>query len=334
MDYFLLAIGCSICIGMFIWRYRAEPRSLFLGLTFLAALGSTAFAAAYIILRTNNPIMCLIVMICFLIAMLLLLCSPLFLTIAFLSSGIRLIKKEGRRLTNLLSLAFGLALLILPFATSFCLKMCQSSSLAMTIYNLFALLMNYLIVIMSLYTVSSMLNLIHFRKPKFDYVVVLGSGIFGTEVPPLLASRIEKGMEICRKCPGCKMIVSGGQGPGEDIPEAHAMAQYALDHGFGPEDLLMEDQSRNTWENLLFSKELMTEGSRFALATNDYHVFRALLIARQLKLKCKGYGSKTKFYFMLNAYLRELVGYLYLKRKLYTAICIGVGILFTVFSFF
>ena len=49
--------------------------------------------------------------------------------------------------------------------------------------------------------------------------MVLGSGIFGTAVPPLLGNRIRKGIQLQHDAPHAVLILSGGQGPGEDIPE-------------------------------------------------------------------------------------------------------------------
>ncbi len=89
--------------------------------------------------------------------------------------------------------------------------------------------------------------------------------------------------------------MSGGQGPDELIAEGQAMANYALEKGVPAEDILIENQSTNTEENLKFSYALMKPGSRFALVTNYYHVFRALLLARQLRIKCIGYGAKPNF---------------------------------------
>ncbi|WP_161949512.1 YdcF family protein, partial [Streptococcus suis] len=99
------------------------------------------------------------------------------------------------------------------------------------------------------------------------------------------------------------------------IAEGQAMANYAMEQGIPAEDIIIENQSTNTEENLKFSYALMKSGSRFALVTNYYHVFRALLLARKLKIKCIGYGAKTKFYFSLNAFIREFVGYVVMSRK-------------------
>lgn len=121
---------------------------------------------------------------------------------------------------------------------------------------------------MSVYVISGFLNLIHIKKSKnFDYIVVLGAGIIGKRVTPLLASRIEKGISLLRKNPHAKIIMSGGQGEGEDIAEGEAMAQYAIDKGVNPERII-----------------------------------------------------KTKWYFTLNALIREFIGYLSVKWKIHAAI--------------
>ena len=166
-----------------------------------------------------------------------------------------------------------------------------------------------------LYTSSSFVNLINILPPKLDYVVVLGAGLIGEQVTPLLASRIDRGIAIYHKNPGSKLIMSGGQGPDEVISEAQAMTSYALVKGVAADDIILENKSTNTKENIKFSRDLMTNGSQFALVTNYYHVFRALLLARKLKIKCIGYGARTKFYFSLNAFIREFVGYLVMTKK-------------------
>lgn len=60
-------------------------------------------------------------------------------------------------------------------------------------------------------------------KKAVDYIIVLGSGIRSEEVPPLLKSRLDKGIEYYEKNPTAKFVVSGGQGPDEPVAEAFAM---------------------------------------------------------------------------------------------------------------
>lgn len=112
------------------------------------------------------------------------------------------------------------------------------------------------------------------------------------------------------------LIMFAGQGPGEDIAEGEAMARYAEQRGVGLEKIIVEGKSTSTEENLLFSRELMSrDRPRGIVVTTAYHVFRALLLAKQQGLKCVGFGAKTKWYFTPNALIREFVGYLCLTWK-------------------
>ena len=62
------------------------------------------------------------------------------------------------------------------------------------------------------------------------------------------------------------------------------MALYAEKQGIAAEDIIIENKARNTRENILFPKNWMTNGSRFAIISNYYHLFRALLLAKELEI--------------------------------------------------
>ena len=78
----------------------------------------------------------------------------------------------------------------------------------------------------------------------------------------------------------------------------------------------------------------MPTTAHFALVTNYYHVFRALLWARRQAIPCIGYGAKTKFYFSLNAFIREFVGYLVMSRKKQAATLGALSVLYWGFVIF
>ena len=140
----------------------------------------------------------------------------------------------------------------------------------------------------------------------------------------LLAARVDRGIALLQRNPKAVLIMSGGQGPGEKIPESEAMADYAIEQGVDADRIIKEQRSVSTQENLQFSRELMEgEKPKIILVTTAYHVFRSLLLARRQGIKCVGFGARTKWYFTLNALLREFIGYLYLTRKGH-AIVIGV----------
>lgn len=188
--------------------------------------------------------------------------------------------------------------------------------------------------IFAIYYLSAFVNRFHIlKRHRLDYIVILGCGIIGEKITPLLKGRIDKALELFRYNPKAKIICSGGQGEGEDIAESEAMQKYLLECGIPQDKILVENKSTTTEENLLFSEKLMEDNTSFALVTTQYHVLRALLIARELGLYCIGYGSKTKLYFALNAEIREFAGYLSLSKQkhlkvlfVYTifAICINM----------
>ena len=302
-------------IGLFALIYFWERRSIFIS---LFALNIPVWALAWIIstgILENNEILRLLAIAVAMVLFLALLSGPFALIFTLYLNGFQILKREGVHLHNFLSMGLAVALTFYLFIAPFVVQSLSDISFFNMVFIYVGFLVSYAIIISMLYTTSSFINLVNLFPGKLDYVVVLGAGLIGDKVTPLLASRIEKGIAIYQKHPGSKLIMSGGQGPDEIIAEGQAMANYALEKGVPAEDILIENQSTNTEENLKFSFALMKSGSRFALVTNYYHVFRALLLARKLKIKCIGYGARTKFYFSLNAFIREFVGYLVMTKK-------------------
>ena len=193
----------------------------------------------------------------------------------------------------------------------------EKGRLGTRLYVLISLSAVYVLALMAVYLLSAALNLFHLKKRRgADYIIILGAGLIGTRVTPLLAARIDKGIELLHDNPNAVLIMSGGQGPGEDIAEGEAMARYAEQKGVDLGKIIVEGKSTSTEENLLFSRELMSrDRPRVIVVTTAYHVFRALLLAKQHGLKCIGFGAKTKWYFTLNALIREFIGYLNLSWK-------------------
>ena len=310
-------------IGLFALIYFWERRSVFIS---LFALNIPVWALAWIIstgILENNEILRLLAIAVAMVLFLALLSGPFVLIFTLYLNGFQILKREGVHLHNFLSMGLAVALTFYLFIAPFVVQSLSDISFFNMVFIYVGFLVSYAIIISMLYTTSSFINLVNLFPGKLDYVVVLGAGLIGDKVTPLLASRIEKGIAIYQKHPGSKLIMSGGQGPDELMAEGQAMANYAFEHGIPVEDIVIENQSTNTEENLKFSYALMKPGSRFALVTNYYHVFRALLLAQQLKIKCIGYGAKTRFYFSLNAFIREFVGYVVMSRKAHLVV-IGI----------
>jgi uncharacterized SAM-binding protein YcdF (DUF218 family) len=83
--------------------------------------------------------------------------------------------------------------------------------------------------------------------------------------------------------PETKVVLSGGQGPGERISEAEALRRLLHENKIDKDRILLEDRSRNTKENLKLSHELYNVAEKnVVIVTSDYHMFRALSVAKKL----------------------------------------------------
>lgn len=115
-------------------------------------------------------------------------------------------------------------------------------------------------------------------KPQ-DYVIVLGAHVRDSGPSKALALRLDKALEYASCHPDTIFIVSGGQGSNEPCTESSAMRKYLEEKGLSGERILEEDQSTNTRENLIFSKELIPEGASVGIISNGFHICRALHLA-------------------------------------------------------
>ncbi len=315
--FFLL--GISICV--FAWIMLREPRTLWSGVSLLVVLLCSAVTMFFLLTKYADWLAEHDLLMNILVALLLLMvgCAlvfPVIFIVTLFIEGIKLIRHEGLKPANLLTMLFSV-LLYFYLAVWPVIGGLEKGRIGTKLYVLISLSAVYVLALMAVYLLSAALNLFHLKKRRgADYIIVLGAGVIGTRVTPLLAARIDKGIELLYDNPDAVLILSGGQGPGEDIAEGEAMARYAEQRGVGLEKIIVEGKSTSTEENLLFSRELMSrDRPRAIVVTTAYHVFRALLLAKQQGLKCVGFGAKTKWYFTLNALIREFVGYLSLAWK-------------------
>ena len=145
---------------------------------------------------------------------------------------------------------------------------------------------------------------------------------------PLLKSRVDKAIEFAKEQKEKEnrdiiFIPSGGQGEDEIISEAESMKNYLVQNGIKPENIIIEDKSTSTLQNMRFSKKIideLNENGNVVFSTNDFHVFRSGVIANNEGLECVGIGSKTKKYFYVNALIREFFANIISERKLHLLI--------------
>lgn len=116
-----------------------------------------------------------------------------------------------------------------------------------------------------------------------DYVIVLGAQVRGTIPSRALHSRILTAANYLQENPNSIAICSGGQGDGEQITEAKAIQEGLIANGISTDRILLEEASTNTVQNLINSKEMITDPSAFiVIVTSDFHILRAKKIAEHI----------------------------------------------------
>ena len=159
------------------------------------------------------------------------------------------------------------------------------------------------------------------HRMNFNYVIIHGCGLAdGGRMTKLLSNRVDKAIEIYRKCKVKPVIIpSGGQGSDEKLSEAQAMKDYLLSRGIPEESIRLENRSATTRENLQNSKAIIDAGTgrkKTALVSSNYHIYRCLRLAREMGLRCTGIGAKVALYYWPSALIREFIAVFVTKRFL------------------
>ncbi len=339
ISYAILLAPAVIPGVLFVYSFIKEPRQFRNALFLFATL---AWSSILLVLRLNNFILGLILVI-------LILLTP-FLTIGFLLiNTIVVVKNNGFSLTSML-----------PFLMAGFLVLLIASP---TIVNYFDPDVRHIIVfVLGLFTLEGLwfsftfMALLFYswvyrllpRRRQYDYIIIHGAGLDGPRPTPLLAGRIDKALELWKKQhQHGKFVVSGGQGADEIVSEAQAMRDYLLEKGVSADAILMEDKSTTTWENLRYSLAIInadratgvdatssaavassgdvtttasdastsdasgtvasSSGFTTAVVTSDFHVFRCAEYAHNLGIKADGIGSHTKGWYWPTAFIREFI---------------------------
>jgi len=145
---------------------------------------------------------------------------------------------------------------------------------------------------------------------KEDAVIVLGAAVHGKTPSLTLKKRLDKTVEYHKQNPDAIIIVSGGQGPQEDLTEAEAMRDYLVGQGVNPDKIIEEGKATSTYENFKFSKEFLDEyfsgEYNVCFITNEYHIMRAGFCAKEAGIsEISHLHSNTNLSFLIPGSLRE-----------------------------
>ncbi|MQS75683.1 YdcF family protein [Companilactobacillus halodurans] len=334
--YWGLATILMLVIFLIFWL--KEPRRLINGITFTIFFVSFLAELAVLIFSTANLTFVVIMGTIFLLIVGIITIILLFTWALLLWNAFVVWKKETHTISNMLTLLLAIVLIALWIFNGFVAGHSQF------LPNWFNTLISglpaiglYLIICSYNFLINVFLYQFLPKRYKADYLIVLGAGLIGGDkVSRLLGNRIDAAIKFAhkqtqkgRKTP--KIVFSGGQGPDEKLSEAKAMAQYAIAHGWNEKLTLLEDKSRNTLQNMQYSKiviekDFNSNAAKIKFFSNNYHIFRAGLYAKMANLNANGIGAPTRFYFLPNALIREFVAVFLMNKKRHM-IVIGIIIL-------
>lgn len=131
-----------------------------------------------------------------------------------------------------------------------------------------------------------------------DVAIVLGASTYNNQVSPVFRERINHAVYLYNQGVVKKIIFTGGYGKGQTKSDSRLARNYALQKGIPNRDILIEESSRYTIENLLEAKSLMDSLKlKTALIVSDpLHMKRSIRLAEKLEIACKPSPTKTSMY--------------------------------------
>ena len=148
---------------------------------------------------------------------------------------------------------------------------------------------------------------------EYDSIIVLGAQVLPTGEPSVqLQWRLDKAQECYEKNP-CPIVVTGGQGTNEPRPEGDVMRDVLVRQGVPAAHVISETRAVDTRQNISYSWNILQEQGceKPLIVTSDYHLPRAMAIARDNGVDPLGAGSPCKpgLKFWLKNHLREALAW-------------------------
>lgn len=319
---FLVALSITLFLCCYI-LHRVNPTSLFTGLAILLFILSIGlFFITILVNNFERLAFWLVVPIAIFFIIIAIFWLFILIIMVFVNTR-AVLKRERFSIGNLLPLFS----LIGFFGVEFILFLLQHYYGDVRIVKMILVFIHstisYVIFLFSLYTFTSIYYKWMPTFKKMDYILILGSGLIKDQVTPLLAGRIDAGIQFFKKQnEKPTIIVCGGKGADEAISEAEAMKKYIVERYDIDAPIYLENQSTTTEENIQFAEKIVQEQdhrdlkkANVAIATSTYHLLRAGKLAQKSGIRAFGIGGKTKLYYIPTAFIREFIGYIVLKKR-------------------
>jgi uncharacterized SAM-binding protein YcdF (DUF218 family) len=141
-----------------------------------------------------------------------------------------------------------------------------------------------------------------------DAAVVLGAAVWSNDVSPVFRERINHAIELHRRGKVRKIIFTGGQGNRNEPTEAAAAKSHAMANGVPEHDILLEQKSHTTYENIVNAKQLADSHNlkKVLLVSDPMHMRRAITMAGDVGLDASPSPTPTTRYKTWRTQLSEL----------------------------
>lgn len=153
----------------------------------------------------------------------------------------------------------------------------------------------------------------HDGATKSGCIIVLGAAVQGTTASPVFEERIRHGISLYNAGHAPKLIFTGGIGEGEIHSESHVGRSYAIQHGVSGADILIEEKSRTTHQNLSEAQAVMRQNGIYSaiIVSDPLHMKRAMLMANDLGINAAPSPTPTSRYRSLRTRLGFLLREIY-----------------------
>jgi len=167
-----------------------------------------------------------------------------------------------------------------------------------------------IIVSVNIYVISITKSRIK-KQDELDYndidcIIVLGAGVRGENPSPMLEDRLLTSVDLYNNNISNKIIVTGDHGQ-INYDEVNVMKDYLIEKEIPSEDIFMDHAGFSTYDSIYRAKEIF-QAQKIVIVTQQYHLYRALYIARELDIEAYGIiANRREYMFQIKRDIRELV---------------------------
>ena len=140
----------------------------------------------------------------------------------------------------------------------------------------------------------------------YDCILVLGAGVKDNKPSLMLTDRLNKAILLYQENAAPKIIMSGDHGR-EEYDEVNIMKDFAIDKGIPSSDIFMDHAGFSTYDSIYRAKNIF-DAHKIIIVTQEYHLYRALYIAKKLGVEAVGFAAeKIKYPGDLKRNIREIL---------------------------